>query len=188
MHPHDHAAAREIVDQPAGLPSVLAGDHQLRLGRVLHPDFGVLVDVTIGVTGDGDGLLPSGHAGRDSLDDDRRAEHCAIEHGPDGAVGALPHLFKAVLLYPLGVGGDGGAFDAHAVFLDGVGRVYRHLVVGVVPMPQPQVVVFALQIHKRGQQLVFDSLPENTGHFVPVHLHQRRRHGNFLHTRPLLLW
>ena len=48
-----------------------------------------------------------------------RAEHGAVQHGADGAVGAFPHLLQAVFLHPLGVGRNGGALDGHAVFLGG---------------------------------------------------------------------
>ena len=88
---------------------------------------------------------------------------------------------EVVFLHPLGVGGDGGALDSHAVLLGGVGGVHSHLVTGLIPVLEAQVVVFGLQVHEGEEQLVLDHLPQDAGHLVAVHLHQGGRHGNFGH-------
>jgi len=55
---------------------------------------------------------------------------------------------KIILLTfnPLLIGGDGGAFDAHVVFKDGVCRVKGHLVISGISVGQPQVIVQAFQL------------------------------------------
>ena len=88
---------------------------------------------------------------------------------------------EVILLHPLGVGGDGGALDGHAILFGGVGGVDGHLVAGLVPFRQTQVVVFRLQVHEGQQQLLFDLLPEDAGHLVPVHLHQGSGHFDLIH-------
>ena len=83
------------------------------------------------------GSLPAAYDGLDALDHDGGAEHGAVEQGADGAVGALPHLFEAVLLDALGVGGDGRALDGHAEAPRRLGGVDSHLVIRLVTMPEP---------------------------------------------------
>ena len=57
VHALEHAGPVEVVDGLADLGAVLAGEDQLRLARGRALVSG-LVDVAVGVTGDGDGLLP----------------------------------------------------------------------------------------------------------------------------------
>ena len=77
-------------------------------------------------------LGPAGHKAGDVLADDRLAEDHAAQNVTDRPVRRAPHLFQAELLDPCLVRGDGRAFDANAVILDRVGRVYGDLVVGLV--------------------------------------------------------
>ena len=112
---------------------------------------------------------------------DGGAEHGAVHHGADGAVGGLPHFGQPVLLHALSVGGDGGTFDRHAKPAGGVRRVPRDAVLRALAFRQSQVVIFRFQFDKGRQQLVLDHPPEDTGHLVPVHLHQRCFHLYFVH-------
>ena len=50
-------------------------------------------------------------------------------------------------------------------------------------MGQPQVVIVAFQIHKGQQQGFLDGLPQDAGHFIPVHLHEGGVHLNLVHSR-----
>ena len=71
------------------------------------------------------------------------------------------------------VGGDGGAFDGDAVFLDRLGGVDGHLVVGLVAVLDREVVIFQVDVEIGKDQLVLDELPDDPGHFVAVHLDDR---------------
>ena len=51
---------------------------------------------------------------------------------------------------------------------------------------QTQIVVFGLQIYKRKDQLILDHFPEDSGHFISIHLHKRSGHFNFFHKWNLL--
>ena len=176
-----HAVTLEVIDC-LGLFAAKAGGHrQLRPGARLHLHLRRLVHVAVGMAGDGDGLLPGPHHGADALHQNRRPEHRAVQNRPDGAVGALPHLVEVVFRHPGGVGGDGGAFDAHAQAGDGLRRLRGDLVPGGVPIGQAQVVVFGLQVHKGGDEDILDVLPQDPGHLVPVHLHQGRGHFDLFH-------
>jgi NADP-dependent isocitrate dehydrogenase protein len=66
------------------------------------------------------------------------------------------------------VGGDSGAFDADAVFLDGPGGVDSDLVVGGVAVLDAEVVVLQVQVEVRADQPVSDDLPDDSGHLVAV--------------------
>ena len=171
----------KVVDR-GGLPgAVVAGVDQLRPAGAGDAELGALVHVAVGVAGNGDGLCPVLDHRFDAVDHDRRAEHGAVQHGADGAVGALPHLVQVVFLHALGVGGDGGALDCHAILLVGKGGIHGHLILGGIPVGQAQIVVLGLQIHKGQDELLLDDLPEHTGHLVAIHLHQRRGHLDLFH-------
>jgi hypothetical protein len=97
-------------------------------------------------------------------------EDGAAQVVPNGAVGRQPHLLELELLDALLVRGDGGALDADAVFLDGLGGVQGDLVVGLVAVGQAQVVVLEVDVQVRVDELVLDVLPDDAGHLVAVQL------------------
>ena len=70
-------------------------------------------------------------------------------------------------------------------FLRGLGRVHGDLVIRLIPVLQAQVIVFGLQVHIGQNQLVLDHLPQDAGHLVAVHLHQRRFHQNLVQNNPV---
>ena len=58
----------------------------------------------------------------------------------------------------------------------------RDTVARLVAFRETEVVILRLEIDERQQQLVLDHLPENAGHFIAVHLYERRGHLNaFFH-------
>ena len=171
-----------------GLPdlgAILTGEAQFGLSGAGHAILGVFIYVAVGMAGDGDGLFPVAHAGGDAFHHHWRAEHRAVQYGADGTVGALPHLLEAVFLHALGVGGDGGAFDGYAVFERSLGAFHGDAVIRLIAVLQAQVIVFGLQVHIGQNQLVLDLLPQDAGHLVAVHLHQRRFHQNLVQNNPV---
>ena len=184
VHALHDARAVEFMHQLALLGTVGRGIDQLDLAGAGNTHLGVLVHVAVRMAGQRDGSLPVAHARLDAAHHDRGAEHRAVEHGADGAVGALPHLLEAVFLHTSGVGGDRRALHGDAEALGRFGRFDRHGVVGLVAMLEAEVVVLGLQVDERADQLVFDHLPDNAGHLVAVHLNQRRGHLNLRHGPP----
>src|SRR5690606_33875699 len=145
-----------------------------------------LVLVTVGVTTDDDRLGPPGHQARHVGDDDRLAEDDAAEDVADRAVGALPHLLEPELLHPRLVRRDGRALDPDAVLLDGVGRVDRDLVVGLVALLDAQVVVLEVDVQVRVDQPLLDELPDDARHLVAIELDDRVGDLDLLHACRLL--
>ena len=141
--------------------------------RPVEDEVGGAVLVAERVTADDDRLVPAGHQARDVRDDDRLAEDDAAEDVADRAVRALPHLLEAELLDARLVGRDGGALDADAVLLDGVRRVDRDLVVGLVALLDAEVVVLEVHIEVRVDEGVFDGLPDDARHLVAVEFDDR---------------
>ncbi len=133
------------------------------------------------MTRDRDRLLPVLHAGFDPFDYDRRAEHRAVKHRADRPVRAFPHFLQIVFLHARRVRRDRRTFDCHAVFLRGVRGIHRHLVVRLVAVFQSEIIVLGVELDKRTQQLILNHFPEDPGHLIPVHLHQRGRHFNLIH-------
>ena len=177
----DNAVGLEIVDQLAGFLALSIGHNQLRLTAALHLHLGVLVHIPISVTGNGNGLCPGRNVGGNALDQDGGSEHGTIQDGTDGAVGGLPHFLQVVFGHSCCVGCNGSALYSHTVFLGGFCAVQGHLVTGFIPVNQSQVVVIHIQIHIGRDENILDPLPQDPGHFVPVHFDQGRFHLNFAH-------
>ncbi|MPN36708.1 hypothetical protein SDC9_184218 [bioreactor metagenome] len=159
VHRLQDARARKIKHLGPFLAAVRGGKQKFRLAWPVHSHLHVPVHVAVGMAGDGDGRLPGAHRGRDSLHQDGRTEHRAVQKRPDGTVGALPPLFQLVFLYPLGVGGNGGALYRHAVLPCRHGAVVRHPVVGLVPHGQAQIIILRFQVDIRHEQQFLDPPP-----------------------------
>ncbi|MPM79706.1 hypothetical protein SDC9_126745 [bioreactor metagenome] len=140
-----------------------------------------LIHVAIGVAGHSDGFFPPRYRRTEKGQQNGGAERRPVQNGADGSVGGGPDLRQVIFLLPMAVGGDGGAFDCHAQPLCGIGRVNGHLIPRLVAMTKTQIVVLRFQVHVGLNQFVLNDLPEDAGHFVPIHLHQRHVHFDFFH-------
>src|SRR5690606_23595176 len=131
VHGHGHTATGEleyfVFDALLAVGGFPADGQFAGAG---HPEVGGAVLVAEGMTADHDGVGPAGHKARHVFANDGLPEHGAAQDVADGAVGRLPHFLELEFLHPGFVRGDGGAFDAHAVLLDGFRRFHRDLVVG----------------------------------------------------------
>lgn len=68
------------------------------------------------------------------------------------------------------VWGDGGAFNADAVFKDGIRCVNGDLIVGLVSVGEAQVVVLQVDVEVWVDEFVLDVLPYDARHFISVEL------------------
>ena len=141
---NDAVRLGKIVNQAGFHRAVGLGDAKLRFAALFHDHFGVFIHIAVSVTGNADRLFPCRDIRGDALDQNRRAEHCTVENGTDGAVGGLPHLFEIVLGHSRGVGGDGGALDRHAVLLGCLRAFDGDFVIRLVAVYQAQIIVFGL--------------------------------------------
>ncbi len=66
------------------------------------------------------------------------------------------------------------------------GRVDRHLIVGLVAILDAEVVIVKVNIEIGVDQLVLDGLPDDPGHLVPVHLHNRILDLDLAHLVPAI--
>ncbi len=187
MLPLDNARPGKFMDQLPGLCTILRRIHQLTFAGARDLHLACLVHIPIGMAGNRNRLLPVPDARLDALDRNRGAEYGAVKNRADGTVGAFPHLFEIIFRHTGSVGGNGSAFDGHAILLGGLRRVKSYLVIRLIAVLQAQIVIFCLQIHKRQNQLILNHFPKNAGHLIPIHLHQRSCHFNFFH-RPVLLY
>ena len=187
VHPHDDAAVfgdlhHFVHDR---LAAVFGGErHRERAGPV-HLEVRRPVLVAERVTADDDRLGPARNQPRHILDHDRRPEDGAAENVSDRPVGREPHLLEIELLDAGLVGGDGGALDADAVLLDGVGGVDGDLVVGVVAVLDAEVVVVQVDVEVREDQRVLDELPDDASHLVTIEVYDRAFDFDLGHVSPL---
>ena len=181
VHTLNHTFVLELMYDYLLVFAILAVIDELGCAGLLDADFNALVNVTVCVTGDSDGLLPVLHYRLNPLDGDGCAEHGTVKHGANSAVGALPHLVELVLGHALCVGSNGRALNGHAILLCSFGSLDSYLVAGLVTLGKAQVIIFCLEVNEGEDEFVFNHLPENTGHFIAVHLHDGSGHFNLFH-------
>ncbi len=99
----------------------------------------------------------------------------------DGAVGRFIHLLEAEFLNPGFIRGDGSAFDADAVLLDGFRRVDGDLVVGFVAFLDAEIVIFEFDVEIGQDQFLFDEIPDNAGHLIAIELDDRIGNLDLVH-------
>ncbi len=153
--------------------------------RSIDDHFNVLVNISISMTCDRDGLFPRPHGGADAVQEYRGPEDCPVKYGPNSPVRTLPHLLQSVFFDSLLIGGYRGAFDRHTIYFCRLRGLHRYPVVSLIAFLKSQVIVFSLQVNMRFKQYLLDLGPDNAGHFIPVHLHQRCLHRYF-HIVPTL--
>ena len=130
-----------------------------------------------------DGLGPAGDKARHVAADDRLAEDDAAKDVADGAVRAFPHLLQAEFRDPRFIRGDGRAFDANAILLDRIRGIDGDLIVGAVPLLDPQIVVFQVKVQVGQDQLFLDELPDDPGHLVAIEFDDGVRYLDLRHAR-----
>ena len=65
--------------------------------------------------------------------------------------------------------------------LCGLGRIYRHLIVGLISVLKSQIVILGPEINIGQDQLFLDDLPQYPCHLIAVHLDERRFHSDLTH-------
>ena len=149
MHTHQNAGSLELMDELPGFFAVLTGDDQLGGAGAVHIQLAIFIDISIGMTSDGDGLFPGGDTGGNPFNHNRSAENRAVQQRADSAVGRQPHFRQVILLDALSVGGNGGALYAHMVFLYRFRSLCRHLVGGLFAIDEPEVVKLGVELDVR---------------------------------------
>ena len=126
-------------------------------------------------------LIPCIHQTRNIAHNNRFTKYCSAQDITDCPVRRLPHFFQTELLYTSLIRSDCSTLDSYIIFLSCLSTVYRHLIVCRITVFYTQVKIFEIYIHIREYQLIFYIFPYNTGHFVPIHLHNGIRHFYLLH-------
>jgi hypothetical protein len=137
------------------------------------------------VTRDHHRLVPVRHDARDVAADNRLAEDRAVEDVADRAVWRPPHLPQVELLDARFVGRNRGALHRDAVFPGGFRGIDGDPVVGLVPRLDPEVVVLQVDVEVRQDQRLADLAPDDSRHFVPVHLDDGILHLDLCHASVL---
>src|SRR5690554_537920 len=186
VHGHGHAGAGGLIDLVLDDLAIFAGELDGQRALAGEAEIGGAILVAKGMAAHDDRLGPAGDQARHVLADDRLAEDHAAQNVADGAVGRTPHLLEAELLDALLIGGDGGAFDANAMLLDGMGSINGDLVIGSVPALDREVIIFDRQIEIGMDEFVLDRLPDDPGHLIAVEIDDRVGDFDFAHRKYLL--
>ncbi|CAI8207114.1 MAG: Uncharacterised protein [SAR116 cluster bacterium] len=113
-------------------------------------------------------LCPAWYQPRHVAADDGLTEYSPTKNVADGAVGRAVHALQPEFLYTLFIRCDGGAFDTHAIFLDGICGIDGDLVIRLVAFFDAEIIIFQINIEIGEDQLVLDLFPDNAGHLVAV--------------------
>ena len=157
VHRHGDAGARELEHFLLDHRAVLAVELDGQLALAGHLEVGGAVLVAEGVAADDDRLRPAGT---------RRGTFLQMigsrKMTPPRMLRIVPlgdfHIsLRLELLHARLVGRDGGALDADAVLLDGLGGIDRDLVVGGVAVLDAEVVVVEVDVEIGVDQLVLDA-------------------------------
>ena len=132
------------------------------------------------MTCNGNRFFPVRDEGNNSLYKDGGTEHCAIQNSADCSVGRLPHLMEIIFLHTGRVGSNSSAFHSHSIFFCGHSTVICYLVAGQIPVFQAKIIVFCFQIYVGRKKDILNHLPDNPGHFIPIHLNKGSGHSDFV--------
>src|SRR5208337_1571068 len=146
--------------------------------RLLNNEFGVFINIAIGVAANDDRFLPFMHSRRYVCHDNRLSEYRAVKYGTDRPVRALPLLLKAVFLYSGRIGGNSRTLDPEAELLYGMGRFNSDTVVRLIPVPNAEVIIPQVDIQVRIYEFFFYELPHYPGHLIPVHFNNGIFHSD----------
>ena len=181
MNALDHSGCLKIVDQFPHLTPVLCRKYQLRPAGRRNPNLRILVDIPIRMPGNGNRCLPASDIGLNPAYQNRCPEHRPVQKSPNRTVWALPHFFESIFLHPVRIRCNRCALDRHAIFFCRLRRQNGNLIVRLIPLFESQIIILRLQLDIRQQQLLLDHLPENSCHFIAVHLDKRCFHLNSIH-------
>ena len=186
VHALNDPRAVKGMDQFSFFCSVCACIDQLHFSGSRNFHLSPFINVSVRMSCDRNRLFPVFHTGFNTFYHDRRTEHCAVQDGTDGAVGAFPHFFQIILAHTGGIGGNRSALHRHLIFFCGICGINGHLIIRLIAVFQSKIIILGIQLNKRFQQMFFDHLPEDPGHLVSVHLYDGRGHLNFSHLYLLL--
>ena len=87
-----------------------------------------------------------------------------------------------ILFHPLRIRSNGRTLHGNTILFIRQSRIDRHLIICFIPVFQSQIIILCLQIDKWQKELVLNDLPEDPGHLIAIHLHQRCRHPYLFHS------
>ena len=149
VHGQSHAVTLVLIDLPFLHRAVAALKAHGQFALTFDDHIGGPVLIPKGMTANADGRGPIGNQAGDVFDNDGFPKNGPVQEVTNRPVGGFPHFFESKFLNTGLVRCNGGAFDAHAVFEDGLGGIHGDLVVGGVPGFHAQIVVFDRQFEVR---------------------------------------
>ena len=162
----------------SGLGAILRGEGHMESAWNLGAEVSGSVLITESVSADNDGLLPAWHKARNVLDDDGLSEDGSTDDVSDGSVGGFPHLLEVELGDTCLIRGDGGALDSDLAGFDGVSSIDGDLIVSGVTVLNAEIEVLNVKVQVRGDKLILNELPDDSGHLITVELGNGLGHCN----------
>jgi hypothetical protein len=73
---------------------------------------------------------------------------------------------------------DRGTFDADVVEFAGIGTVDGDLIIGRIPILNPQVINMKINVQEWEDELIFYVIPNYTRHLIPQYIHHWTSYTN----------
>ena len=170
VHAAENTCSVKMLDQFFTLFSVLALKYEICISRFVNIKFCIFIDVTICMTCKCDRFHPVLYTWLNSFYYNRSAEYGSIKNSTDRSIRTLVHFFQIILFHSGCIRCDGSTFYCNSVFLGCFCRINRHLIICLVSVFKAKIIILCIQFQIWCEKFVFDDLPQNTCHFVSIHL------------------
>ncbi len=171
VHSHaDTSLSLELEDFHALLLALSILENNFESSWSVDNEIGGLVLITKSMSSDNNGFFPSRDKSWNIFDDDWFSKHSTVENVSDSTIGAFPHLLEIKLLYSRFIRSNCSALDTNFAFFNEVSSIDSDLVVGSISVFHSEVKILDVEIKEGKDELIFDSFPDDSGHFITIEL------------------
>ena len=169
------------MDQFSRLRTIFCGIYQFCFSWSRYLHFTRAVYIPICMSRNSNRLLPGTDIRFDTFYLDWSTKYSSVQNRTNRSIRALPHFFQVILRHAGCIWCDRSTFHCNTVFLSRISCVNGHLVIRLITVFQSQIIVLCIQINIWLQKILLDQLPEDSCHFVTIHLYERGCHLNLCH-------
>ena len=186
MHSLCNTRSCIVVYQFSGLCAVFCRVYQFYFSRSRNLHLCIFIYISICMSCNSDWFFPVFYTWLNAFYNNRCTKYSSVKYCTDRSVRTLPHFFQIVLFHTCRIRCDCCTFYCNFIFLGCIGCIDSHLIISLISVLQTQIIIFCVQFNIWLQKVFFDHLPEDSCHFVPVHLYDWCCHFNFCHDVCLL--
>ena len=125
-------------------------------------------------------FLPTWNEFRNIFNENWFSENSSIQYISNCAIGALPHLFKIEFFDSSFIRSNCSTFDSYFALLDSIGSIDGNLIISFIPILHSKIKILDINVKEGIDQMIFDGLPDDPGHFISVKFGNRVSNLDFL--------